>query len=104
MQFAPTTRSRTLLFISYRDSTQRSSRPSKQTYENDVEHTDDEHALLMNASQLNDDASQRHLSLDMQLPPKWYASLKPCLFQFFPFSPRLLPITGWTFLIKYTKS
>ncbi|KAI6026257.1 t-SNARE [Pisolithus microcarpus] len=49
---SPTTRSRTLLFISYRDSRIRSSRFHKTPL----------HQRLI---------SQQHLALDLQLPPKW---------------------------------
>ncbi|KAI6121525.1 t-SNARE [Pisolithus croceorrhizus] len=62
---SPTTRSRTLLFISYRDSRIRSTRSSKHRSSYDDPYQaddDDEHQRLI---------SQQHLTLDLQLPPKW---------------------------------
>lgn len=58
----PTTRSRTLLFISYRDSRARStrfSRPQSSYDEPDQPADENEHLIT------------RHLTLDLHLPPKW---------------------------------
>lgn len=68
---SPTTRSRTLLFISYRDSRTRSSRFSRplSSYD-DPYQASDEHEHLMTPG-------ARHVALDAQLPPKWY----PCRVQ-----------------------
>ncbi|KAG8213684.1 t-SNARE [Butyriboletus roseoflavus] len=64
---SPTTRSRTLLFISYRDSRTRSSRFSRplSSYD-DPYQTSDEHEHLITSG-------ARHVTLDAQLPPKWYS-------------------------------
>ncbi|KAI9463651.1 t-SNARE [Lactarius psammicola] len=65
--FTPTTRSRTLLFISYRDSsarTPRASRSSRQ-YE-DAYHPADENEGL-----ISHQGGTSHISLDVELPPKW---------------------------------
>ncbi|ETW80628.1 hypothetical protein HETIRDRAFT_320868 [Heterobasidion irregulare TC 32-1] len=59
---APTTRSRTLLFISYRDSSARSSRFARTAHYDDAH--DEREGLI--------DAGPGHISLDVQLPPKWY--------------------------------
>lgn len=63
---SPTTRSRTLLFISYRDSRIRSSSSSKHRPSYDdpyqADDDDDENQHLI---------TQQHLALDLQLPPKW---------------------------------
>ncbi|TDL26256.1 t-SNARE [Rickenella mellea] len=68
---SPTTRSRTLLFISYRDSTARASRKSRygssQNY-GEIFNAGDEHEGLIAAA---DHDRPAHLSLDVQLPPKW---------------------------------
>ncbi|KAG9316355.1 t-SNARE [Chiua virens] len=58
----PTTRSRTLLFISYRDSRARDSRFSR-SYD-DPYQPNDEHDLLITST-------LRHSTLDAHLPPKW---------------------------------
>ncbi|KAH9940506.1 t-SNARE [Epithele typhae] len=63
----PTTRSRTLLFISYRDSragTSRSRRPRAITHYDHAQDADDEHERLINA-----EAGQP--SIDAELPPTW---------------------------------
>ncbi|KAH7923408.1 t-SNARE [Leucogyrophana mollusca] len=61
----PTTRSRTLLFISYRDSRARSSRFSRsQSSYDDPYAGEDENEGLINSS-------ARHVALDAELPPKW---------------------------------
>ncbi|KAI5123921.1 hypothetical protein M0805_006339 [Coniferiporia weirii] len=75
---APTTRSRTLLFISYRDSTARTARrnpflPATPTYaDEDAFRPDDEqeHLISHAANDLHSSAS-RHLAIDVDLPPKW---------------------------------
>ncbi|KAH8119417.1 t-SNARE [Phellopilus nigrolimitatus] len=73
----PTTRSRTLLFISYRDSTTRTTRtnpylPSSHNYaDSDAFNGDDEHEHLIPASHNDPSSSSRHLALDVDLPPKW---------------------------------
>ena len=59
---APTTRSRTLLFISYRDSSARSSRFARTAHYDDAH--DEREGLI--------DSGPGHISLDVQLPPKWY--------------------------------
>ncbi|KAA1472899.1 t-SNARE [Dentipellis sp. KUC8613] len=61
---APTTRSRTLLFFSYRDSSARHSRFGR-ARQYDADHPDDEHQGLIS----NDGPA--HISLDVDLPPKW---------------------------------
>lgn len=64
----PTTRSRTLLFISYRDSSTRStrfSRPQSSYDEPDQPADENEHLIT------------RHLTLDLHLPPKWYVGPTP---------------------------
>ncbi|KAH9895038.1 t-SNARE [Cubamyces lactineus] len=63
----PTTRSRTLLFISYRDSRAGSSRTRRSrvvTNYDDAQNEDDEHERLINAD-------SGHISIDAELPPKW---------------------------------
>ncbi|TFY77478.1 hypothetical protein EWM64_g6536 [Hericium alpestre] len=62
---APTTRSRTLLFRSYRDSSARTSRFGRARQYEDSFNPDDEHEGLISA-----DAGP-HISLDVELPPKW---------------------------------
>lgn len=63
---SPTTRSRTLLFISYRDSSVRSTRFSRSRTSYDEPYgAEDEHETLINAS-------PGHVTLDVELPPKWY--------------------------------
>lgn len=84
MQPPPTTRSRTLLFLSYRDSRAQSSRfkrPSRSIYDdndnddtgNDNDNGDDEHQRLISHS----DSVPSH-----SLPPAWYihhvSSPAPC--------------------------
>jgi syntaxin 16 len=56
---SPTTRSRTGLFLSFRDSIARFSR-SRPTYEDT-----DEHDRLID--------SPSHVTLNVQLPPQWFA-------------------------------
>lgn len=65
---SPTTRSRTLLFISYRDSRTRSSRFSRplSSYDDPYQASDEHEHLIASGA--------RHVALDAQLPPKWY----PC--------------------------
>ncbi|PIL34155.1 transporter [Ganoderma sinense ZZ0214-1] len=63
----PTTRSRTLLFISYRDSRAGASRSRRSrivTSYDEAQNDDDEHELLINAE-------PGHISIDADLPPKW---------------------------------
>jgi len=62
----PTTRSRTLLFISYRDSSARVPRSSRigRLYE-DFYHPNDENEGLINHQ------GTPHTSIDVELPPKW---------------------------------
>ncbi|TFK44709.1 t-SNARE [Crucibulum laeve] len=64
---SPTTRSRTGLFLSYRDSRARSTRFSRSrlnTYD-DSYAPDDEHEGLINST------STAHVAIDVHLPPKW---------------------------------
>lgn len=65
---SPTTRSRTLLFISYRDSRARSSRFSRplSSYD-DPYQAGDEHEHLITSG-------AGHVALEAQLPPRWYPS------------------------------
>jgi len=71
---SPTTRSRTLLFISYRDSTARTTRRpnavGQYAYEDDPNLNDDEHDRLI-AESSSALTSSRHHVLDVDLPPKW---------------------------------
>ncbi|OSD01246.1 t-SNARE [Trametes coccinea BRFM310] len=63
----PTTRSRTLLFISYRDSragSPRSRRSRVITNYDNAQDEDDEHERLINAD-------SGHIAIDAELPPKW---------------------------------
>jgi len=62
----PTTRSRTLLFISYRDSSSRAPRKSRagRQYEEAYQPTDENEGLI-------DHQAMPHTSLDVELPPKW---------------------------------
>ena len=64
----PTTRSRTLLFISYRDSRAGTSRSRRSrvitNYDAAQDDDDDEHERLINAE-------PGHISIDAELPPKW---------------------------------
>ncbi|KAL1942694.1 hypothetical protein VTO73DRAFT_4934 [Trametes versicolor] len=63
----PTTRSRTLLFISYRDSRAGSSRTRRSrviTNYDAAQNEDDEHEHLINPD-------SGHISIDAELPPKW---------------------------------
>ncbi|KAI0743905.1 t-SNARE [Daedaleopsis nitida] len=63
----PATRSRTLLFISYRDSRAGSSRSRRSrivTNYDPAQDEDDEHEHLINAD-------PGHISIDAELPPKW---------------------------------
>ncbi|KAI0823356.1 t-SNARE [Trametes gibbosa] len=63
----PTTRSRTLLFISYRDSRAGSSRSRRSrviTNYDDAQDEHDEHEHLINPD-------SGHISVDAELPPKW---------------------------------
>ncbi|KAI0717189.1 hypothetical protein C8T65DRAFT_641663 [Cerioporus squamosus] len=78
----PTTRSRTLLFISYRDSRAGASRSRRSriiTNYDDAQDDGDEHEHLINAE-------AGHISLDAELPPKW--SVPHCLLRS-PFSAQL---------------
>ncbi|TFK26463.1 t-SNARE [Coprinopsis marcescibilis] len=63
--YDPTTRSRTSLFISFRDSSSRSTRFARRRslYADDPDENDDEHDRLI--------ATSSHVSLDVQLPPAW---------------------------------
>ncbi|KAI9572179.1 t-SNARE [Boletus coccyginus] len=62
---SPTTRSRTLLFISYRDSRTRSSRFSRplSSYDDPYQAGDEHEHLIAPGA--------RHVTLEAQLPPKW---------------------------------
>lgn len=64
-QSQPTTRSRTGLFLSYRDSRTTSTRFSRQKLSRyaDADTNDDEQDRLI--------ASSSHVALDVDLPPKW---------------------------------
>ncbi|KAF5355083.1 hypothetical protein D9756_005287 [Leucocoprinus leucothites] len=67
-QIQPTTRSRTGLFLSYRDSRTTSTRFSKRKFSRyaDADNVDDdEQDRLIGSSS--------HVALDIDLPPKWYA-------------------------------
>ncbi|EJD02948.1 t-SNARE [Fomitiporia mediterranea MF3/22] len=76
---APTTRSRTLLFVSYRDSTARSSRSRRKNpflpqsaipytdSDGNGFHADDEQSHLISHS----DDPTGHVALDIDVPPKW---------------------------------
>ncbi len=69
----PTTRSRTLLFISYRDSRAGASRSRRAriiTNYDAAHDDDDEHERLINAE-------AGHISIDAELPPKWYVQHSP---------------------------
>ncbi|OCH85808.1 t-SNARE [Obba rivulosa] len=64
---SPATRSRTLLFISYRDSRASSSRSRRSrftTYDDNAPYGDDEHEHLIGAD-------PGHVAIDAPLPPKW---------------------------------
>jgi syntaxin 16 len=85
----PTTRSRTLLFISYRDSRARSSRFSRTRPPSSYDDTDigsNEYEGLMNSQ-------PGHVSLDVDLPPIWchfhsmiaYVKISPHLYTLFRF-------------------
>lgn len=62
----PTTRSRTLLFISYRDSSARAPRRSRsgRQYDDSYQPSDENEGLI-------DHQTLPHTSLDVELPPKW---------------------------------
>ena len=76
---SPTTRSRTLLFISYRDSTARSSRPTRPPLNYDDAYSQaDEHQRLIGTS----DHDQAHVSLEMSSPPMWFVYLSSDLILF----------------------
>ena len=66
--FEPTIRSRTLLFLSYRDSRTRStrfSRPRHRPAYDDLDPLDDEHQGLI--------SSPSHVAVDVnELPPQWW--------------------------------
>ncbi len=87
--FTPTTRSRTLLFISYRDSSARTPRASRSSphYE-DSYHPTDEHEGLIN--------HHGGISLDVELPPKWFVRSEPRVSDNIPFSISLLACLGST--------
>lgn len=84
MSQPPTTRSRTLLFISYRDSAARPRRRDRprHSYAADsdalVFDADDEHERLIAGP------SNQHAAIDVDLPPKWYVT------------PRFFPRTNQT--------
>jgi syntaxin 16 len=61
----PTTRSRTLLFISFRDSRVPSTRFQSSSYSDEPYRAEDENETLI------------HLPLDSELPPKWYSLFRP---------------------------
>ncbi|KAF9452407.1 t-SNARE [Macrolepiota fuliginosa MF-IS2] len=65
LQYQPTTRSRTGLFLSYRDSRTTSTRFSRQKLSRyaETDTNDDEQDRLI--------ASSNHVALDVDLPPKW---------------------------------
>lgn len=67
----PTSRSRTLLFISYRDSRARSSRfsrsPAASSYDDPDAGSNENEGLMSSLP--------GHVSLDVDLPPKWYLLL-----------------------------
>ena len=67
---SPTTRSRTLLFISYRDSTALTSRPARPSINayDDNDPQADEHQRLIGTP----DHDFGHVSLEMSSPPKWF--------------------------------
>ncbi|KZS98338.1 t-SNARE [Sistotremastrum niveocremeum HHB9708] len=71
MASAPTTRSRTLLFLSYRDSRaplhRRTRHARSQAYTNDDD--DDESQGLIPGAQAH---GESHLAVDMTLPPMWF--------------------------------
>jgi syntaxin 16 len=93
--FTPTTRSRTLLFISYRDSSVRAPRTSRsgRQYE-DSYHPTDEHEGLIN----HQGGTTSHISLDVELPPKWFVRSEPRVSEIFPFFITLLACLGSTML------
>jgi len=66
---SPTVRSRTLLFLSYRDSRARSNRFSRSQFNSyhDSYTPADEHEGLINKT----DTSVGHVALEVDLPPKW---------------------------------
>ncbi|KAI0036883.1 t-SNARE [Vararia minispora EC-137] len=64
--FQPTTRSRTLLFFSYRDSSARPRRSFHDAYQPDTQDGDEHQGLIAGPN-----SAAPHISLDMQLPPKW---------------------------------
>jgi syntaxin 16 len=71
----PTTRSRTLLFISYRDSSSRAPRKSRATasrrqYEEAYQPSDENEGLI------DHQATMPHISLDVELPPKWFVKIR----------------------------
>ncbi|KAI9442233.1 t-SNARE [Lactarius indigo] len=65
--FTPTTRSRTLLFISYRDSSARTPRASRSSRQ----YEDSDHPFDENEGLINHQGGTAHISLDVELPPKW---------------------------------
>jgi hypothetical protein len=77
---APTTRSRTLLFISYRDSSARAPRRSRggRQYEDSYYQPSDENEGLI------DHQTVPHTSLDVELPPKWFVSSERTYSRAFP--------------------
>lgn len=96
----PTTRSRTLLYISYRDSRASSSRFRRRprytaNYEDETPTLEgDEQDRLI-------DSDAAHVAIDTNLPPKWYSIVVPL-----PLRPRLLTnvFSGWTWLSKSRRS
>ena len=90
---APTTRSRTLLFFSYRDSSARPKRPMRLSQYDAYTQEGDEAEGLM-----SEGAGPSSISLDNDLPPKWYVISILCL-------PYLVTLhTGQTTQIKYRRS
>jgi syntaxin 16 len=93
----PITRSRTLLFISYRDSSARVPRTSRigRQYE-DSYHLGDENEGLINHQ------GTPHTSIDVELPPKWYVRSEKFIFPNIShsFLNQKKNMTGWTTLNK----
>jgi hypothetical protein len=87
--FVPTTRSRTLLFISYRDSSARAPRTSRSSrpYEDSYDPNDENEGLI-------NDQGTPHISLDVGLPPKWFVRSESHIAENNPFDGK----TGWTML------
>jgi syntaxin 16 len=79
--FTPTTRSRTLLFISYRDSSARAPRTSRSSrqYEDSYHPTDENEGLINHQA-----GTSHHISLDVELPPKWFVGSGTCVSENIP--------------------